>query len=98
TYNSTSESAFGTSLNNHLNSLSATGSLQNGFYKTTEGKNSRRIYGLVQGRGDISAPASANCTKESINVAFEKSGKRYCMVQCNGDFSRSVCGKCLMIN
>lgn len=28
----------------------------------------------------------------------EKSGKRYCMAQCNGDISRSVCGKCLMIN
>lgn len=25
----------------------------------------------------------------------EKSGKRYCMAQCNGDISRSVCGKCL---
>ncbi|KDO75605.1 hypothetical protein CISIN_1g039135mg, partial [Citrus sinensis] len=70
-------------------------SLQNGFYNTTEGKSSSRIYCLVQGRGDISAPASANCTKESINVAFEKSGKRYCMAQCNGDISRSVCGKCL---
>lgn len=61
--------AFRTTLNNLLNSLAAEGADHNGFYKTTEGKRSNRVYGLVQCRGDISASDCANCTKQSITLA-----------------------------
>ncbi|KAH7569069.1 hypothetical protein JRO89_XS06G0097400 [Xanthoceras sorbifolium] len=72
---STSEYAFQTNLNNLLNSLAAEAPLRNGFYKSTEGKGSNKVYGLVQCRGDVSAPDCANCTKESISVALQDCSK-----------------------
>ncbi|GKV42327.1 hypothetical protein SLEP1_g49738 [Rubroshorea leprosula] len=42
-----------------------------GFYKTTAGEKSEKIYGLVQCRGDVSAANCANCTNKSVAVALQ---------------------------
>uniref|UniRef100_A0A7N2LXC4 Gnk2-homologous domain-containing protein n=1 Tax=Quercus lobata TaxID=97700 RepID=A0A7N2LXC4_QUELO len=47
---SATEDGFQTSLNNLFSSLVVNGALQNGFYKTTAGKNSDKVYGLIQCR------------------------------------------------
>lgn len=73
--NSTLESSFQTSLNNLLSSLSTNVALNNGFYKTTTGKNSNKIHGLVQCRGDVSARNCENCTKGSVAVALQQCSK-----------------------
>ncbi|PSS10338.1 Cysteine-rich repeat secretory protein [Actinidia chinensis var. chinensis] len=68
--NSTTVSdSFKTNLNNLLDSLAAN-VLQSGFYKAAVGKNSNKIYGLIQCRGDVSPTNCANCTNESIKVAL----------------------------
>ncbi|KAF3961558.1 hypothetical protein CMV_013832 [Castanea mollissima] len=105
---SATENGFQTNLNNLFSSL-VNGALQNGFYKTTAGKNSNKVYGLIQCRGDISGNSCAGCTNNSITVALHdcpksketavmdvgKSGKRYGMAQCTRDISSIDCGKCL---
>ena len=67
---SATEDGFQTSLNNLFSSLVVNGALQNGFYKTTAGKNSDKVYGLIQCKGDISGNNCAGCTKNSITVAL----------------------------
>ncbi|GKV42330.1 hypothetical protein SLEP1_g49741 [Rubroshorea leprosula] len=57
-------------LDNLLNQLGASGP-NSGFYKTTAGEKSDKIYGLVQCRGDVSAANCANCTSKSIAVALQ---------------------------
>ncbi|KAF3961557.1 hypothetical protein CMV_013832 [Castanea mollissima] len=66
---SATENGFQTNLNNLFSSL-VNGALQNGFYKTTAGKNSNKVYGLIQCRGDISGNSCAGCTNNSITVAL----------------------------
>ena len=68
-YYSATENGFQTNLNNLFSSL-VNGALQNGFYKTTAGKNSNKVYGLVQCRGDKSGNSCAGCTNNSITVAL----------------------------
>ncbi|KAK7843021.1 cysteine-rich repeat secretory protein 38 [Quercus suber] len=66
---SATENGFQTNLNN-LFSSPVNGALQNGFYKTTAAKNSDKVYGLIQCRGDISGNSCAGCTNNSITVAL----------------------------
>ncbi|XVF40646.1 hypothetical protein PTKIN_Ptkin01aG0130800 [Pterospermum kingtungense] len=68
--NSTSESSFRINLDNLVNILNKNGPLRNGFFKTTVGRRSGKIYGLVQCRGDVSVENCANCTRESVAVAL----------------------------
>ncbi|GLT75497.1 hypothetical protein SLA2020_472170 [Shorea laevis] len=69
--NSTSENSFQANLNSLLNQLAGNGPARSSFYKTTAGKKSDKIYGLVQCRGDVSAENCANCTKQSISAALQ---------------------------
>lgn len=73
--NSTAENTFQTNLDSLLKQLAANGHVNSGFYKTTSGKKSDRIYGLVQCRADISASNCENCTKQSIAVALQDCSK-----------------------
>ncbi|XP_022724322.1 cysteine-rich repeat secretory protein 55-like [Durio zibethinus] len=73
--NSTSEKSFMINLGNLLNILTENGPLRNGFFKTTVGRRSGKIYGLVQCRGDVSAENCANCTRESVAVALHNCSK-----------------------
>ncbi|OMO76681.1 hypothetical protein CCACVL1_15489 [Corchorus capsularis] len=68
--NPTSESSFKANLDGLLNLLTINAALHNGFYKTTVGENSDKIYGLVQCRIDVSAENCANCTKEAVAEAL----------------------------
>ncbi|KAL4367656.1 hypothetical protein GQ457_05G030080 [Hibiscus cannabinus] len=68
--NSTSESSFRVNLDNLLGLLTEKGPSSNGFFKTTVGRKSGKIYGLMQCRGDVSAENCANCTRESVAVAL----------------------------
>ncbi|XP_028095783.1 cysteine-rich repeat secretory protein 38-like [Camellia sinensis] len=61
---------FKSNLNNLFNSLSSNVA-PNGFYKSTFGKNSDKVYGLAQCRADISPANCTNCINESINVALQ---------------------------
>ncbi|XP_038689950.1 cysteine-rich repeat secretory protein 38-like isoform X2 [Tripterygium wilfordii] len=65
------QNSFQTNLNSLLNSLPTSVSPHGGFYKTSAGKDSDKIYGLVQCRGDVSAADCANCTKESTKAALQ---------------------------
>ena len=72
---SATEMSFQTNLRNLLDSLVSNGPIQNGFYKTKTGKKSKRVYGLIQCRGDISADHCSNCTKNSLTVALNECPK-----------------------
>ncbi|GKV42335.1 hypothetical protein SLEP1_g49746 [Rubroshorea leprosula] len=61
---------FDANLDNLLNQLAASGP-NSGFYKTTAGEKSDKIYGLVQCRGDVSTANCASCTSKSIAVALQ---------------------------
>ncbi|OMO76700.1 hypothetical protein CCACVL1_15488 [Corchorus capsularis] len=67
--NSTS---FKANLDTLLNSLTQNVALHSGFYKTTVGEYSDKIYGLVQCRADVSAENCANCTKQSVATALKE--------------------------
>ncbi|KAE8686254.1 S-locus lectin protein kinase family protein [Hibiscus syriacus] len=73
--NSTLESSFRVNLDNLLGLLTEKGPSSNGFLKTTVGRKSGKIYGLMQCRGDISAENCANCTRESTAVALRDCSK-----------------------
>ncbi|XVF27790.1 hypothetical protein REPUB_Repub14bG0139300 [Reevesia pubescens] len=73
--NSTFESSFRINLDNLLNLLTKNVPLRNGFFKTTVGRSSGKIYGLVQCRGDVSPENCANCTRESVAVALHDCSK-----------------------
>ncbi|PPD97359.1 hypothetical protein GOBAR_DD05619 [Gossypium barbadense] len=70
-----SESSFGVNLDNLLDLLTQKGPLSKGFLKTTVGRSSGKIYGLMQCRGDVSAENCANCTRESVAVALHDCSK-----------------------
>ncbi|KAG8490927.1 hypothetical protein CXB51_014113 [Gossypium anomalum] len=70
-----SESSFGVNLDNLLDLLTQKGPLSKGFFKTTVGRSSGKIYGLMQCRGDVSAENCANCTRESVAVALHDCSK-----------------------
>ncbi|KAK8493752.1 hypothetical protein V6N13_062888 [Hibiscus sabdariffa] len=73
--NSTSESSFRVNLDNLLGLLTEKRPSSNGFFKTTVGKRSGKIYGLIQCRGDVSADNCANCTREAFAVALRDCSK-----------------------
>nr|POF23189.1 hypothetical protein CFP56_73131 [Quercus suber] len=63
---SATENGFQNNLNN-LFSSPVNGALQNGFYKTTAAKNSDKVYGLIQCRGDISGNSCADNSVALMN-------------------------------
>ncbi|KAF8409474.1 hypothetical protein HHK36_005550 [Tetracentron sinense] len=67
--NFTAGNPFKTNRDNLLTSLASNGP-GTGFYKATSSRNSNKLYGLIQCRGDISAIDCANCTKEATQVAL----------------------------
>ncbi|KAF5742203.1 putative Receptor-like protein kinase-related family protein [Tripterygium wilfordii] len=69
--NAATQNPFQTNLNNLLNSLTTSVPLHGGFYKTTTGKDSGKIYGLVQCRGDVSTTDCLNCSKKSTSAALQ---------------------------
>lgn len=68
--NETTTTTFKTNLNALLTTLEQQAPLNNGFYNTTSGENSDRLYGLVQCRGDLSSEDCATCLKDTVQVAF----------------------------
>ncbi|TXG47202.1 hypothetical protein EZV62_026496 [Acer yangbiense] len=72
---STSEDEFQTNLKKLLNSLAAEAPYRNGFYKSREGKDSNKVYGIVQCRGEVSVADCANCSQESISIALHDCSK-----------------------
>lgn len=73
--NYANEFEFQTNLKHVLNALVINSPLHNGFYKTTAGKRSQRVYGLVQCRGDTSAKDCTNCTRNAIKKASDECPK-----------------------
>lgn len=72
---STSKDEFQTNLKKLLNSLVAEAPYRNGFYESREGKDSNKVYGILQCRGDVSVADCVNCTKESISIALHDCSK-----------------------
>ncbi|EEF43952.1 DUF26 domain-containing protein 2 precursor, putative [Ricinus communis] len=63
--NATLENEYQINFNNLLSSLATNGPLHNGFYTAIAGKDSNKIYGLTQCRGDLSATNCAACIKNA---------------------------------
>ncbi|KAK0579194.1 hypothetical protein LWI29_022597 [Acer saccharum] len=69
------EDEFQTNLKKLLNSLVAEAPYRNGFYESREGKDSNKVYGIVQCIGDVFVADCVNCTKESISIALHDCSK-----------------------
>uniref|UniRef100_A0A7N0ULG6 Gnk2-homologous domain-containing protein n=1 Tax=Kalanchoe fedtschenkoi TaxID=63787 RepID=A0A7N0ULG6_KALFE len=63
---------FKTNLNSLLSALEEKAPDNHGFYAAAAGKNPDRLYGLVQCRGDVSAPDCATCVKDSVTWATRR--------------------------
>ncbi|KAL2495282.1 Cysteine-rich repeat secretory protein 55 [Forsythia ovata] len=70
--NSTWSNAVQINLNNVVNTLEQNVNFHSGFYTTTAGEKSDKIYGLIQCRGDVSALNCANCTREAFKLASDR--------------------------
>ncbi|GKV47600.1 hypothetical protein SLEP1_g54488 [Rubroshorea leprosula] len=77
-------------LDNDLNQLVEKGP-NSGFYKTTAGEKSDKIYCLVQCREDVSAANCANCTNQTVTVAVQDCPKsktfKVCFTWCYLQYS-----------
>ncbi|KAJ4976545.1 hypothetical protein NE237_001651 [Protea cynaroides] len=59
--NYTAESTYQTNLSRLLSSLSSNSTTDSGFYSTTTGQNSNKIYGLFLCRGDVTPETCSSC-------------------------------------
>ncbi|KAF3451638.1 hypothetical protein FNV43_RR07733 [Rhamnella rubrinervis] len=66
---SAADNEFQINRRNLLDVLAANAPLQNGFYTTETGKKPKKVYGLIQCRGDISADDCRNCTNNITRIA-----------------------------